>query len=178
MKKLFTFIFLVFIIITFSQTNPTIRTMVVTSPVSTIKTALVISNPIPQEIKEIGFEYDDAGNQVVRKPIYLALPRLGRPTTPNPEVPKEFVESDIYSDVLYYPNPTIEILYVKWKNENETFVDSMQLYNLNGQQMLQLNDLKNQETNEINFQTFPSGMYELVLVYSNSKKKTLKIIKQ
>ena len=175
MKRFLSLVFLFFFINNWAQ-NPNVRTLAAASPIVTSPTQ-AIAEPLPPDPNSVSFEYDDAGNQVVRKPIYL-LARPSKPADIKPDEPKTFLESDIYSDVLYYPNPTIEILYVKWKNENETFVDTMQLFNLNGQQMSQINDLKNVETTEIDFQRYPAGFYELVLVYSNSKKKTLKIIKQ
>ena len=124
----------------------------------------------------LNFDYDGAGNQKLRNPIYLAQ-RQGRPTQPT-EAEKKYVESDIYSDVKYYPNPTVEILYVKWKNENEVFVDNLQLYDLNGRLIREFKDVKNSENIDIDFQEYPSGIYELMLVYSNQINKTLKIIKK
>lgn len=172
MKKFLTVVFVFLIAQIFSQNTSIIRT---TAPITTQVAAAI---PIPSESNAISFEYDDAGNQVVRKPIYLASPRPGRPTETKPEEPKVFVESDIYSDIKYYPNPTIEILYVKWKNDIETFVSNIQVYNLSGQLMGILDIDRNSEQIEVDFRAYPTGMYELVLAYSNSKMKTLKIIKQ
>jgi hypothetical protein len=69
-------------------------------------------------------------------------------------------------------------LYVKWKNDGETFVNDILVYNLSGQLMGTLALDRNSEQIEVDFRAYPTGMYELVLAYSNSKKKTLKIIKK
>ncbi len=161
-----------------SQSSNIIRT---TAPTVTTTQAAAIVAPtgtLPPDPNAISFDYDEAGNQTLRKPIYLASPKPGRPTTPKPEEPVAFVESDIYSDVLYYPNPTVEMLNVKWKNDAETFVNDILVYNLSGQLMGTLALDRNSEQIEVDFRAYPTGMYELVLAYSNSKKKTLKIIKK
>lgn len=173
MKQILSFVFLLWFFNTWSQSSNIIRT---TAPITTQAAAIVA--PLAPPPNSIWFDYDDAGNQVDRKPIYLASPRPGRPTTPKPEEPVAFVESDIYSDVLYYPNPTIEMLNVKWKNDAETFVSDILVYNLFGQLMGTLALDRNSEQIEVDFRAYPTGMYELVLAYSNSKKKTLKIIKK
>lgn len=176
MKKIFICIIIFCCLISWSQNSNIIRT---TAPTTlTTNQTKALAGPLPPDYNSVSFDYDDAGNQTVRKPIYLASPRPGRPTTPKPEEPVAFVESDIYSDVLYYPNPTIEMLYVKWKNDAETFVNDILVYNLSGQLMGTLALDRNSEQVEVDFRAYPTGMYELVLAYSNSKKKTLKIIKK
>jgi Secretion system C-terminal sorting domain len=130
----------------------------------------------PPPANSISFDYDVSGNQIVRQPIYLSS-RPGRPTVKPPIKPEKFVESDIYNDVLYYPNPTIDQLFIKWNN-TENYVDNLQLYDLNGRKLKQFDGMKNNENYEISFQEYPAGMYVLMLVYSNSETKTLKIIKK
>lgn len=176
MKKIFAFVFLFYSLISWSQTTSTIRTLGASSPINQLVTLAAI--PIPSESNAIQFDYDNAGNQVVRKPIYLASPRPGRPAETKPEEPKAFVESDIYSDIKYYPNPTVEILYVKWKNLDEWFVNNIQVFNISGQLMGTLTIDSNSEQVEVDFRAYPTGMYELVLAYNDGKQKTLKIIKK
>ncbi len=176
MKKIFHYLSILYFGIAWSQNSNIIR---VSAPITSSTTQAIVA-PIVEvpTANSISFEYDDAGNQLVRKPIYLASPRPGRPTETKSEEPKEFVESDIYSDIKYYPNPTVEILYVKWKNQDEWFVNNIQVFNFSGQLMGTLTIDSNSEQVEVDFRAYPTGMYELVLAYNNGKQKTLKIIKK
>ncbi len=176
MKKIFYYLSIFCFGISWSQNSNIIR---VSAPSTSLATQAII-DPIIEvpPANSISFEYDDAGNQFVRKPIYLASPRPGRPIIESSNEPKEFVESDIYSDIKYYPNPTVEILYVKWKNQDEWFVNNIQVFNFSGQLMGTLDIDRNSEQFEVDFRAYPTGMYELVLAYNDGKQKTLKIIKK
>ncbi len=132
-----------------------------------------------QTIDHILFEYDTAGNQIKRYTIDI---NAGRPAN---EIIKEIkditnddlISSDIYDDISYYPNPVKEILFVKWENKNNEFVNSVNLYSLSGQSVKIYTNLKGLDTLNVPFDNLPQGLYTLMLEYSNGKQKTLKIIK-
>ena len=174
MKKIIIIAFVSFTLQTFSQNTSIIRTTVPTTTTTQTAIAPIVEVPVANSIS---FEYDDAGNQVIRKPIYLAA-RPGKPIIETADEPKEFIESDIYSDIKYYPNPTVEILYVQWKNQNDWFVNEIKVFSFSGQLMGILPISQNFEQVEVDFRAYPTGMYELVMVYNNGKQKTLKIIKK
>ena len=154
----------------------------ITSPSTSVTTqAVAVIVPPPPPPNSILFDYDVNGNQIRRRQVYLASNRGTNNQTPPPEIneiDKKFEESDIYSDVKFFPNPVVEILYVQWKNENQNFVKSVQIYNLSGQFMSSSDLDVNVTQTEVDFRSYPSGLYELVLIYSYGNQKVLKIVKQ
>lgn len=138
---------------------------------------LFASAQTPDHVK---FEYDAAGNQVLRELIDITPGRYKNDSIKAPEELAEgdWKESDLYADIKYYPNPVKEELHVKWTNKAGNYVTSVELYTLNGQLMKQLKNLKNTDNANVAFHAYPEGMYTLVLVYANGERKTLKIVKR
>ncbi len=177
MKKIFSFLLILNCTFSWSQNSNIIRT---TAPTVTTTQAAAIVAPIPDTPNSIWFDYDVHGNQIKRRKIYLAQNRGGNYIAPSEikNEEKKFEESDIYSDVKYFPNPVVEILNVQWINDNEKFVQNIQVFNLSGQLMGMLPIDRNYEEVEVDFRLYPSGFYELVLIYSDGNQKTLKIVKK
>ena len=125
----------------------------------------------------IAFDYDVAGNQIKRKPIYI---NSGVYKTTNNAIPtsNELIKSDLYADISYYPNPVKEELFLKWLNPEKGYVMKLKLSNMNGQLLKQYEVSKTIEEITIDFQSYPQGFYTLILFYNNGEQKTLKIIKQ
>lgn len=134
---------------------------------------------VDYEFNSIVFDYDTAGNQIARRFIYLA----GRHSNPKNAPPTKggqgnFIASDIYEDVSYYPNPVKSELTVKWIVKEGKEVQKMELYDINGKLFKIIDNLNNVDNKLVNFDNYPTGIYNLVLTYSNREKKSLKIIKQ
>jgi hypothetical protein len=143
--------------------------------------AAAIVDPPPPAPNVVAFDYDDAGNQTKRRFIYVAggIYRQTNPITKNEIVAeKQLIESDIFSDILYYPNPVQSELFLKWKNSEVNYVDRIELYSLSGQLIKSISTIKNVEETTIDFQSLPSGYYNLLLLYSSGEAKDLKIIKK
>ncbi len=140
--------------------------------------AAAIVDPPPGAPNSIEFLYDTAGNQIVRRFVYIAIPVNPKngvaPTITN----TDYIESDIFSDIKYYPNPVSSELYVQWKNSETNFVERIDLYSLSGQLMRSFLQSKDNEETIVDFQNYPQGFYNLLLVYSNGEAKDLKIIKR
>jgi hypothetical protein len=132
---------------------------------------------------KIVFEYDNAGNQTKRYLCVNCPSGIGK--TPN-VLPKEIIalkEEDMQKffpeDVIsYYPNPIKEELYLKWELKDENLVNSIQVYGLSGQLLKSYSGFEKSNTQNIPFQSYPSGVYAVVLFYSNGEQKSIKIIKQ
>lgn len=127
------------------------------------------------------FTYDLAGNQTNREYVYIAsgVWRHSNPANAKEVITEEkLIESDIYSDILYYPNPVVSELFLKWKNSEIDFVDRIELYSLSGQLIKSMSNIKNAEETTIDFQSLPSGYYNLLLIYNSGEAKDLKIIKK
>lgn len=123
----------------------------------------------------IQFFYDATGNQTKR--VICGNCPAKNATYKNQET---LTDSDLLEEnkILYYPNPVLEELYVKWKNTEESQVTSVELYSMSGQQLNKITNLKDNELTKIGFTEYPTGYYIVVLVYSNGDKKDLKIVKQ
>lgn len=129
----------------------------------------------------ITFTYDNAGNQTQRS---LCLDCMTSKTT-NVK-PKEIIalkEEDLQKffpeDVIsYYPNPVKKELYLKWELKDENLVNSIQVYGLSGQLLKSYSGLEKNNTQNIPFQEYLSGVYAVILFYNNGEQKSIKIIKQ
>lgn len=143
--------------------------------------AAAIVDPPPPAPNVVAFDYDDAGNQIKRRFIYVAsgvYRQTNQITDKQVNIEKELIESDIFSDILYYPNPVQSELFLKWKNTDVNFVDRIELYSLSGQLIKKISTIKNLEETTVDFQSLPSGYYNLLLVYNSGEAKDLKIIKK
>lgn len=131
--------------------------------------------------QRIKFNYDDAGNQIRR---YICLLCAARES--NDSIFKDsetLTERDMFQDekgdvVSYYPNPVREELYIKWKIENENYVNTISVYSMNGQLLKEYDNLKNSNLSTISFQSYPEGVYNLIMLFNNGEKKTFKIVKK
>lgn len=132
------------------------------------------------QVDRIKFEYDNAGNQT-RRYLLVELSRKAKDSiykTPESLTENDFLKDDVYSHISYYPNPVREELYVKWQNTTDIQVTKMELYSMSGQFIKNIADIRNSEITTIGFQSYPEGFYNLILVYSNGDKKTLRIVKK
>lgn len=131
--------------------------------------------------KRIKFTYDATGNQTQRSVcINCPLAKVSNDSIKDLSnlTEEDLIKHDELEEVKYYPNPVLEELYIKWYNTDVNYVTGIDLYSLNGQLIKQQNNLKNQETTKIAFYNLPEGYYNVILMYSNGDRKTLKIVKQ
>lgn len=121
--------------------------------------------------KRIKFYYDDAGNQIKRE---ICI------NCPSPKPSPTLSENDFIVDekISYYPNPVKEELFINWKNKENEIVNYLEIYNLNGQLLHNITDLKNTETTTVNFQSYPEGIYLININFENGTQQTLKIVKK
>lgn len=133
----------------------------------------------------IKFDYDAGGNQSKR---YICINCASRMPQESMAVQdstaisgletKMLTKNDPISELSYYPNPVLEELYIKWKNEADNYVSEIEVYSLNGQFLRTINGLQDKESATIAFSSYPQGYYNVVLVYNNGNKKNLKIVKK
>ncbi|MEO8237474.1 MAG: T9SS type A sorting domain-containing protein [Flavobacterium sp.] len=130
--------------------------------------------------QKLTFSYDTAGNQINRTLCLSGC--TGKPAKEVKEI-EALVEEDMekfYPEdaISYYPNPVKEELYLKWELIGSNTVTSIQIYNLNGQLVKSYSNLEKENAENIPFQSYPTGIYAVVLFYSNNEQKSIKIIKQ
>lgn len=130
---------------------------------------------------KILFEYDTAGNQVKRSLCINCPANLGKDSSETPKDIAKLTTQDLIKsfpdDVIsYYPNPVKEELYLKWDLVDNK-VSLIQIYSLTGQLIESYNKLENTNNRVMSFQKYPSGMYDLLISYTNGEQKSIKIIK-
>ena len=131
-----------------------------------------------QETK-IKFSYDNAGNQVSRILCINCMPETGKKIKEIEALVDEDLQKVSGEDMIsYYPNPVKEELYLKWELSEDNYVTSIQLISITGQILNTYKDTKNNYTQNILFQSYPSGVYIVVINYKSGTPKTFKIIKQ
>ena len=128
---------------------------------------------------KIKFSYDNAGNQTSRILCIGCPPETGKQVKEIEALVDEDLENIPGEDMIsYYPNPVKEELYLKWELTNENYVTSIQLFSLTGQVLKTFQGTKNTNTQNILFQSYPSGVYVVLVNYKSGAPKSFKIIKQ
>lgn len=128
---------------------------------------------------KIKFSYDTAGNQVSRILCVNCPPETGKQIKEIEALVDEDLEKISEEDVVsYYPNPVREELYLKWELTDNNYVTSIQVISITGQVLSTYKGTQNSNTQNIMFQSYPSGVYVVLINYKSGDPKTIKIIKQ
>ena len=133
-----------------------------------------------QSSTRIRFNYDNEGNQIERIICLGCDARTAKDSTITSEnITESDLEKDpLFNQISYYPNPVREELYIKWVNDDKNYVLNIELFSQVGQSLQQYSNLKGKDTATVSFLNYPSGYYNVVLVYFNGERKTLKIMKK
>ncbi len=127
---------------------------------------------------KIMFNYDPAGNQVLRSYIYISGRTNQTYKDEKSVTTADYKKTDAYAEVLYYPNPVKEELYVQWQNLPTQTLTHVVLIDSNGRTLWQKQNLENQTQSTVPFSGLPAGLYLLQLNYTTGEPKVLKIIKE
>jgi len=126
--------------------------------------------------QKVCFEYDLAGNQIVRELCINDVSGKAPNQTANEEPDfQKFFPEDVIS---YYPNPVKEELFLKWNFIKENKVTKIEIYNLNGQSLATFNRLEKENSTIISFAVYPVGIYQVVFYYTNQEQKSIRIVKK
>ena len=142
---------------------------------------ITCSLAIHAQTQKITFSYDNAGNQTIRELCLNCTAKKSNVTPPKEvaAITEEDLEKFAPNDVLsYYPNPVREELYLKWELADDNYVKGLQVYNFNGQILKSYSQSNSDNSQTIPFQSYPTGVYLIVLEYSSGDQKTIKIIKK
>lgn len=131
------------------------------------------------QAQKIKFEYDAAGNQILREYVFTAK------QAPSEEPPKEIAqlqEEDFQTfapedEISFYPNPVKEELYLRWELTNNKKVALISLFDLNGKKLQSYSRFTQENTLNIPFYNYPLGTYLVVMEYTGGEIKTIKIVK-
>jgi len=120
------------------------------------------------------FTYDEAGNQKIRQLICINC----RTSDKNETQDLSLTESSDFPQISFYPNPVQEELYLKWQIDKNLYVNSIEVYTMQGQIVYSKQNLSQSDTANIVFSNFAQGIYNVLLIYNNGDKKDLKIVKK
>ncbi|QSB26290.1 T9SS type A sorting domain-containing protein [Flavobacterium sp. CLA17] len=130
---------------------------------------------------KIVFEYDAAGNQTKRY-LCLKCPSATGKSDQTKEagalVEEKIVPFSSQEVLSYYPNPVKEALYLKWKQQENNGVTSVQVFSFLGQVLGTYSVGSGVHELSLPFQNYSGGIYIVVLYYSNGSQKSIKIIKE
>lgn len=129
--------------------------------------------------QNLTFGYDLAGNQTSRT---LCVNCNAKPAREVKEI-SELQQDDLLKfspeeTFSYYPNPVREELYLSWQATSDKYITSVRVYSISGQLILNYGVSALVNSFNIAFQNYPSGIYMVMLNYSNGEEKSIKIIKQ
>lgn len=136
---------------------------------------------ICQAQDRITFSYDNAGNQIQRllcincSTSKMIDEKTKEITALEEEDLLKFSPQDLIS---YYPNPVKEELYLQWELIEDNSVSTIQVFGLNGQVLQSFSHLEKKNNQNIAFQSYPTGMYGVILFYKNGEQKSIKIVKK
>lgn len=126
--------------------------------------------------QKITFQYDIAGNQISRS-YCLSCRQSNLPIKEFKDLETSDLQKFFPDDVIsFYPNPVKDELYLEWELINENKVLNIQVYNINGQLLKNIDEFSNNKT-VISFQEFTTGTYIIILNYATGNQKSIKIIK-
>lgn len=143
-------------------------------------TSLIFSTLVCAQDR-ITFSYDLAGNQTVRSLCINC--QTAKPSNKIKEaealVEDDFLKFSPEDSFSYYPNPVKEELYLSWQTKNDNTLNTIKIYNINGQILENIDISKSKKYSQnISFALYPAGIYLASITYRNGDQKTIKIIKQ
>ncbi|MBP7173953.1 MAG: hypothetical protein KBA33_07810 [Cloacibacterium sp.] len=136
---------------------------------------------------KIIFEYDEAGNQIIRKTCTYCRGIISPPPPPQKdiEVPVEEKNSQSNEDpfwkgVRIYPVPVKELLTIDWDTENDALIHSISLFENNRMAFLfeQNNSPNLNRQIQFNMSGYYMGVYVLTFSLKDGRKITKNIIKE
>ncbi|MFH7002094.1 T9SS type A sorting domain-containing protein [Flavobacterium bizetiae] len=129
--------------------------------------------------QKLTFGYDLAGNQISRT---LCVNCNSKPAKEIKEISalqeEDLLQFSHEDQVSYYPNPVREELYLSWQTSANKYVAAIKVFSVTGQVLLNYQGSSKANNYNIAFQSYPSGIYLVLLSYSDGEEKTIKIIKQ
>jgi hypothetical protein len=136
-------------------------------------------NKILPVYPKIIFSYDAEGNQTERKFEWSTTAKVAstptKETAPTKEIEPKVLSEDVVS---YHPNPVKDELLLQWELSQDHSVAAINVFDFKMQLLQSYNNNSKSNSKNISFSNYPGGVYVVVLLYSNGKQKTIKIIKQ
>jgi hypothetical protein len=135
--------------------------------------------PPPSPSGTIYFQYDTSGNQKSRT-WCLNCANKNILTKVQDSVQLEILDEpidELQTNIIAYPNPVSDYLQLKWVENPSKQPSDLYLFSMDSKMILQKKITKKYGNTEISLQKYPSGVYILLVVYTNGEKESFNIIK-
>jgi len=126
------------------------------------------------------YEYDNAGNRIVRKVVEIPYQGSPQPSEQKPVSHSDTSFNDFYTDKIgdmslkIFPNPTTSIVTLQIDGTQDEIDGIISLYSLSGAKIA--TQLATSYTTDIDLSPYPAGIY-LATIQINGKTTHWKIIK-
>lgn len=122
------------------------------------------------------FNYDAAGNQVLRDILCVNCGGTVKPS--NKKLASDENISVSVESITATPNPVTHKLKVKWVYNKLNPLKELQLRSANGSLLQKIPVKTRAGQRELDFSSYPPGLYLLAAMQANGKVTTIKIVKQ
>lgn len=130
------------------------------------------------------FQYDEAGNQILRKAEIIQVPQAAPLVQSQPQTlastAEETMEEKFLKGLRLYPVPVQKVLTMDWSEENDALIDQISIFEHS--RMLQIFNQKNSSSLnrmiEVNLTNLYTGVYTVSFHLKNGKVISKNIIKE
>jgi hypothetical protein len=144
----------------------------------TLFVAFLITGLCAQQ--KLKFTYDTAGNQILRDRVCATCLRAVLPQVSDSllaETSLDNLKSAENFGIVAYPNPVTQLLYVDWEADSDLKPKTVQLFTMDGRQLISRTIGNGQREQEVDFAQYPPGLFVLQVAFTNGEKRTFKILK-
>ncbi len=139
-----------------------------------LQVARIPIGPPPSSSGTIHFDFDNAGNQIKR---YFPYNKSSKQEVIAATAIQEINEEN-KSELSYFPNPIEAELTISWVKSKNTYINSIQVFNINGKLIRSFNPSKSNQELSLPFQNIASGVYIIKALFNNGKQDSFKVIKK
>ncbi len=142
-------------------------------------TSDIYSQGPPSTSGTIYFQYDTSGNQKSRA-WCLNCANKSSTTKEKDSILAEIIDEplgEMKSNIVAYPNPVKDYLHLEWIENPTQQPSSLFLFSIDSKLIYQRRIKEKRGNAEISLENYPSGVYILLVEYTNGKKESFTIIK-
>lgn len=133
------------------------------------------------QAQELVFQYDNAGNQTVRRWVCINCPPPYTTASKAQDLSLTLngvIEDSPKRGLSVYPNPLKEQLNIEWWADDKEFIQKLEVFTLNGVRIFFKNHTENERQSSFSFLELAAGTYLLRATYSTNRFEIIQVIKQ
>lgn len=131
----------------------------------------------------VSFSHDACGNRIQRSlqviPCSAPSSKLGNLNLKNDTLIDKNITETENRTIKIFPNPTLYEINLEWVNQQNYNVNEIRIIDQTGKTLYNKKDINEYSMMEqINISGYVQGIYYLLVIYSDKKSRTYKIIKK